>query len=576
MDSNRIRQAFLSFFESKGHKIIPSSSLIPDDPSVLLTTAGMQQFKKYFTGELNAERDFGTKNVCSVQKCFRTSDIDEVGDESHLTFFEMLGNFSFGGYWKKEAIEYAHEFITKELGLVIDFVSVFEGNNEVPADLESEEIWKSLGLKDVRKFGREDNFWGPTGSEGPCGSTTEIYIKTAEGKSVEIWNLVFNEFYCDKNKKLSPLEIKSIDTGMGFERLAMAVQKVPTIFETDLFSRFRHHSDDDRKDRIVADHARAVSFLIFDGVRPSNKGAGYVLRRLLRRLIFYLSNIGRHSETQWFNQIYNGIEDTYHFVYPNSIPEMNTVVSAVFEEEYAKFNKTLRIGIKELKKIKIVDAYSAFKIYESYGLPYEIIKEVGVEKAKNLTREDFDKEFEKHQEISRAGAEKKFGGHGLILDTGELKAGSKEEEQKVIRLHTATHLLHQALRDVLGSEVSQCGSDITSERARFDFVFPRKMTEKEIKEAENIVNGKIKESLPVNFREMPKGEAEKSGALKFFKGNYPDAVKVYYVGDSLESAYSKEFCGGPHVSNTEEIGNFKIIKEESSSAGIRRIKAIVS
>jgi alanyl-tRNA synthetase len=316
--------------------------------------------------------------------------------------------------------------------------------------------------------------------------------------------------------------------------------------------------------------------LIFDGVRPSNKGAGYVLRRLLRRLIFYLSNIGRHSETQWFNQIYNGIEDTYHSVYPNSIPEMNTVVSTVFEEEYTKFNKTLGIGIKELKKIKIVDAYSAFKIYESYGLPYEIIKEVGVEKAKNLTREDFDKEFEKHQEISRAGAEKKFGGHGLILDTGELKAGSKEEEQKVIRLHTATHLLHRALCDALGEEINQRGSDITSERARFDFIFPRKMTEEEIRKTEEMVNEKIKEALPVNFKEMPKEEAEKTGALKFFKGNYPDTVKVYYVGDSIEGAYSKEFCGGPHVANTREIGDFKIIKEESSSAGIRRIRAVVS
>jgi alanyl-tRNA synthetase len=569
MDSNQIRQSFLSFFEKKGHKVIPSSSLIPDDPSVLLTTAGMQQFKKYFTGELDAEKDFGANNVCSVQKCFRTSDIDEVGDESHLTFFEMLGNFSFGGYWKKEAIEYAHEFITEELKLEIDFVSVFEGDKEAPADLESEEIWKSLGVENIKKFGREDNFWGPTGSEGPCGPTTEIYVKTVAGKSVEIWNLVFNEYYCDKDKKLSPSKIKGVDTGMGLERLAMIVQKRKNIFETDLFAPIISLLPGDLFDwakRIIADHSRAAVFLIADGIIPSNKEQGYVLRRLLRRMLVQLYSCGAN-----FIEPISKIIDLY-----GGRRNFNGKhIFETIEEEADKFKKSLSAGRKELERLDSIGAAEAFRLYESFGLPFEAIKDLSKEKAKNLTREDFDKEFEKHREISRAGAEKKFGGHGLILDTGELKAGNDGEKLKTIRLHTATHLLHQALRDVLGNEASQRGSDITAERARFDFVFPRKMTEGEIKKVEEIVNGKIKEALPVNFKEMPKEEAEKIGALKFFKGNYPDIVKIYYIGDSIENAYSKEFCGGPHVSNTKEIGEFKIAKEESSGAGIRRIRVKV-
>ncbi len=567
MSSEKIRKLFLEYFREREHAVVPSSSLIPDDPSVLITTAGMQQFKKYFTGELDPVKDFGSKNTASIQKSFRTSDIDEVGDESHLTFFEMLGNFSFGGYFKKEAIEYAHEFITKEMKLPIDYVSLFKGDSGVPADEESEKIWKGLGIADVRKFGREDNFWGPTGNEGPCGPTTEVYVN-----GLEVWNIVFNEYYGRPAGKLEKLKTPGVDTGMGLERLAMVSQGTSTIFETDLFKplmKFLPANLSERTRRVLADHSRGIAFLLSDGVRPSNKEAGYILRRLIRRLVthFYLAG-GKVNPQHVFAEVFENYESFY--------PELNgEVVLEEFNAERERFEKTLQIGLKELNKIKHLDAKSAFGIFSSYGLPYEIIKELGGDKAEKLNREDFDREFEKHQEVSRAGQEKKFGGHGLVLDTGELKAGGGGELEKVTRLHTATHLLNQALREILGPEVAQRGSDITTERARFDFTFPRKMTKEEIEKAEEVVNAKINDDLPVNFKEMPKEEAEKTGALHFFKGKYPVRVKVYYVGHSLESAWSKEFCGGPHVTHTGEIGKFKIIKEEASSAGVRRIRATV-
>ena len=590
----------MDFFKARGHVVVPSSLLIPDDPSVLLTTAGMQQFKRYFTGELDPMKDFGGKNTVSIQKSFRTSDIDEVGDESHLTFFEMLGNFSFGGYFKKEAIEYAHELITKEMGLAIDYVSVFEGDPEIPADIESEKIWKSLGVSNIKKFGREDNFWGPTGAEGPCGPTTEIYVNTAlrraQGKPpLEVWNIVFNEYYCKlesegvdpvrgprsaRGSRLERLASNGVDTGMGLERLAMVSQNTPTIFETDLFKplmdllsgRGLNKPLDERTQRIIADHIRGIVFLIADGVRPSNKDAGYILRRLMRRVItheFLAGGTVLDAEELLRTVITN---------YGEFYPEMKSQeVFGIYKDENSKFSKTLETGLKELERLTEVDARAAFKLYESYGLPYEVIKEVVAKKATKLTREDFDKEFAKHQEISRAGAGKKFGGHGLILDTGELKAGSEEEIKKATRLHTATHLLNQALHDVLGDEVDQRGSDITPERTRFDFVFSRKMTPEEIKRVENIVNEKISEDLPVRVKEMAVGDALALGVRKFYKAKYPDVAKVYYIGkdEDINKAYSKEFCGGPHMEHTGEIGKFKIAKEEAVSAGTRRIRGII-
>lgn len=586
---------------------MPSFSLLPDDPSVLFTTAGMQQFKSYYTGQADPMKDFGLLNTASVQKSMRTSDIDEVGDESHLTFFEMLGSFSFGGYWKELAVAYAHEFITKEMGLKIDYVSTFGTSRSpasgtafgMPADEESEILWKTVDKNiKVKKMGLDDNTWGPTGNEGPCGPTTEIYVD-----GVEIWNIVFNEFYYKGNReqllketdssKFVNLKTAGIDTGMGLERLAMVIQKKKNIFETDLFEpiiKLTPSELDIKTRRIIADHSRTIAFLISDGVRPSNKEQGYVLRRLMRRVITY--NFLAKSNTPLFQKqgfwkfdahdIFAKITEIYGLYYPN----LNTnIIIYEFDHEKEKFEKTLCYGLKELGGMEKLDAQSTFRLYESFGLPYEIIKELGGKKANKLTRESFDQEFKKHQEKSRAGAEKKFGGHGLLLDTGELKAGNEEELKKATRLHTATHLLHASLRKILGNEVKQAGSDITAERLRFDFTFPRKLTPEEIQKIEDMANEAVKKDYKITKEEMVYEDAIKSGALAFFKLKYPPKVNVYSVGPStgstgsqqagLGSAFSRELCGGPHVSHTAEIGKIKITKEEAVSAGVRRIRAIV-
>jgi alanyl-tRNA synthetase len=584
MDSKQIRQKFLDFFKERGHVVVPSSSLIPDDPSVLLTTAGMQQFKRYFTGELDAKKDFTlsddkpARGAVSIQKSFRTSDIDEVGDETHLTFFEMLGHFSFGDYFKKETIGWTYELLTKVFDVPKERISaiVFEGDATVPFDKESFLNWsKLLPQERVRKGPRRDNFWGPVGAEGPCGACNEVYVD-----DTEVATLVFVEYYCHPDKTLKPLTKKGVDVGWGFERLVRVVQDKPTIFETDLFNplmellsrRGLEKPLDERVQRIIADHIRGVVFLAADGVRPSNKDAGYVLRRLMRRVITHEFLIGGTALD--VEELLRTVIANYGEFYPEI---KNQEIFRIYKDENLKFSKTLEAGLKELERLTEVDARAAFKLYESYGLPYEVIKEVVAKKATKLTREDFDREFAKHQEISRAGAGKKFGGHGLILDTGELKAGNEEEIKKTTRLHTATHLLNQALHDVLGDEVDQRGSDVTPERTRFDFVFSRKMTPEEIKKVENIVNEKIGEDLPVRVVEMAVGDALALGVRKFYKAKYPDIAKVYYIGkdEDVKKAYSKEFCGGPHVRHTGEIGAFKIIKEEAVSAGARRIRGII-
>ena len=572
MTHQEIRKRFKDFFESKGHKWVESSSLLPTDPSVLFTTAGMQQFKPYYTGEADTMKDFGSLNTASIQKSMRTSDIDEVGDESHLTFFEMLGNFSFGGYWKEAAIAWAHEFITKELGLKIDYVSVFGPSGSkasgMPADEESEKIWKTV-QKDivVKKMGIEDNTWGPTGSEGPCGPTSEIYVN-----GVEVWNIVFNQFYYKGSReqllketdpnKFENLKTAGIDTGMGLERLAMVVQKKKNIFETDLFepimNKLPNHLDI-RTKRIIADHLRTIVFLAAEGILPSNKEQGYIMRRLMRRVMAF--NVSK--------DIIDVVINTYENEYPQLRAKRNEILDT-YSAELAKFNKTLRNGLNELKRLEKVDASQAFKLYESFGLPYEVIKDAAKDRAKNLTREAFDQEFKKHQEKSRVGVEKKFGGHGLLLDTGELKAGNEEELKKATRLHTATHLLHASLRKILGEEVKQAGSDITAERLRFDFTFPRKLTSEEIQKIEDMANEAVKKDYKVTKEEMSYEDAIKSGALAFFKLKYPLRVNVYSIGE-----FSKELCGGPHVSHTVEIGKIKITKEEAVSAGVRRIRAVV-
>lgn len=540
---------------------MPSSSLLPDDPSVLLTTAGMQQFKKYYTDEADPMRDFKSKSATSVQKCFRTSDIDEVGDECHLTFFEMLGNFSFGGYFKKEAIAYGKEFFDS-IGLEIEYVTVFSGDKNVPFDEESFKIWGELGIKDIRKCGREDNFWGPTGAEGPCGPTTEIYIN-----GLEVWNIVFNEFYQQPDGVLKNLKTPGVDTGMGLERLAMVSQKKQNIFETDLFSQILDilpGTISERQRRIISDHLRASTFLFSDGIEPSNKEAGYILRRLLRRALVYeyISSM----PPQIFESAMIEVIENYGSFYPELKSKQENIIKAYWMER-EKFSKTLAKGIKELEKSESIDSRKAFNLYETFGLPYEIIKEFSGAKSSSLTRESFDKEFGKHQEKSRAGAAGKFGGHGLLLNTGELKAKDEEELKKVTRLHTATHLLQAALRKILGENVRQMGSDITVERTRFDFSFPRKLTIDEIKKVEDLINEAISRKLKVKMEEMDIEEAKRSGALYFFKEKYPAHVKVYSAGD-----FSKELCGGPHVKNTQDIGKFVIIKEEASASGVRRIR----
>ncbi len=588
MSSKEVRKKFLKFFEDRKHTVVDSSSLIPTDPSVLLTTAGVQQFIKYYTGEADPIKDFKSENTVSIQKSFRTSDIEEIGDTSHLTFFEMLGNFSFGGYFKKEAIEYAYEFITKDLSLEISYVTVFKGSHGVQKDEESRRIWNSLGISDVREEGIEDVFWGPTGNSGPCGPTTEIYCKDSSGEDIEVWNIVFNEYFFpgsreeliseEPAKKLEKLEIPGVDTGMGFERLMMVIDGVDSVYKTDLLLPIIEKIDllapslDIRIKRIFADHIRASVFLIADGVRPLNKEAGYILRRLLRRVIALQIKYDVHPDL--FTEVVPVISSKFDGVYKNL--KDTSAILLVMEEEKKRFKTAIGRGLRELSKYKKLTAKDAFSLYESYGLPFELIKEVApVEVVGNLTKEDFEKEFKKHQEISRAGVEKKFGGHGLILDTGELKAGDKNELEKVVRLHTATHLLQSAIRRVLGEDVRQRGSDITTERTRFDFTFPRKVTDEELKEIEDVVNGAIRKDMAVHFIELPLDEAKDKGALYVESAKYPAKVKVYYTGDSIDAAFSKEICGGPHVSRTGAIGKFVIKKEKAVSAGIRRIRATV-
>ena len=616
MGSEEIRKRFLGFFAERGHVTVPSSSLIPDDPSVLLTTAGMQQFKAYYTGEADpmttihpasvelgviSGKPLGSKNAASIQKSFRTSDIDEVGDESHLTFFEMLGNFSFGGYFKERAIVLSFEFITSQDGLGIDphrlYVTAFKGDEEVPRDDEAIRLWqerfRTVGIdakigERIFLYGRGKNWWeaGP----GPAGPDAEMFYDFGTphdtkfgptchpncdcGRFVEIGNDVFVQYNKTPEGKYEPLEQKAIDNGRGFERLVMVMQGKKSVFDTDLFTPLIALLPEGlavRIKRIIADHIRGIAFLLADGLRPSNKEAGYVLRRLMRRVMVYetLHSLPAHLTDSLLHEVIHYYGDPYQ-----ELLEQGEAIRREFGRERERFSTTMARGMRELEKLPAIDASSAFRLYESYGLPFEILKELGGSRAEGLSREAFDAEFARHQEISRAGGERKFGGHGLMLDTGELRAADEAELKKVTRLHTATHLLNSALHKVLGDAVDQRGSDITVERTRFDFLFPRKLTIGEVQEIENLVNYAIERDFPVTYEEMDTETAKRSGALYFYKGHYPPRVKVYSIGDERE-LFSRELCGGPHVNRTNEIGRFKIAKEESSSAGVRRIRATV-
>ncbi len=591
MTSTQLRKIFIEFFENRAHLQHTPSALVPrDDPTVLFTTAGMQQFKQYYTNPDKSK----SKRIVSIQPCLRTSDIDEVGDEAHLTFFEMLGNFSFGyqqgvkghgprvkndPYFKLDAIDWAWEFMTSQALLGINpariEVSVFRGERAIPLDEESIRIWRKIGVPNERiKLGaREDNFWGPTGIEGPCGPTTEIYVD-----GIEIWNLVFNEYYQDAHGNLIPSQYRGVDTGMGLERLLAVLNGKKTVFETELYAglieKIRPLGHSEKKERIITDHVKGIVFLINENLEPGNLGREYILRRLLRRVM-----IIEGVYAQLFalcNIIFEMYQKEYRF--RAGIQERFT---AILEREWIQFSKTLEKGKVYISKLHTnrLSGEDAFRIYSTYGIPIDAQKDL-LGDTTAIDAVGFEREylasFEAHRLVSRAGVGEKFGGHALITKKGEIPSDlSPVEYKKALHNHTATHLLHAALRAVLGEHVHQKGSDVAPERLRFDFTHKRALTDEEKQQVEAWVNARIKEDLPVNFTQMDKEDALRSGALAFFPERYPQKCKVYTIGDGIRLV-SKELCGGPHVAHTGELGHFTIESEKSSSAGVRRIKAVTS
>ncbi|MDD4358821.1 MAG: alanine--tRNA ligase [Candidatus Pacebacteria bacterium] len=593
MNSKDLRQTFLKYFEEKRHKIIPSSSLIPGDNTVLFTTAGMQQLSPYLAGKKDVLKDFQNRHLCSCQKCFRTGDIEEIGDDTHNTFFEMLGNWSIGqdqnGYFKEGAIEYALDFLVNKLGLDKNrfHITVFKGNSAAPKDIEAIEIWTKHGIPQnhIYEFGENDNFWGPVSETGPCGPCSEIHYDRGEEygcrntcgpncdyckRFVEIWNLVFMEYYKNEAGNYEKLNQTNIDTGIGFERLLSILQGKSSAYETDLFQdlileieKYSKVKYDENKEafRIVADHLRGTSFLIAEGIIPSNSDRGYILRRLLRRIVRYARLI--ELDLNYAENLFSVIINKYIEVYPELKANRENIFT-VSNLEKEKFEKTLEKGLKELDKLTRIDSENAFFIYQTFGFPIEMIKEEAEKKGIKIDEEGFREKLRKHQEISRAGALKKFGGVGV-------NAGAEEA-----KLHTATHLLHQALREVLGEHVKQMGSNIDAERLRFDFSHNAKLGDEEIKEVEDIVNERIQKGFVVEKEVKSLKEALESNALAFFKEKYPDNVNVYTIKNpETGKIYSKEICAGPHAESSKDLGKFKIQKESSSSSGVRRIKAIL-
>ena len=583
MKAIEIRNKYLNFFKEHGHKVIPSAPLIPEnDPSVLFTTAGMQPLVPYLLGEKHPEG----KRLTDYQKCLRTNDIDEVGDNRHLTYFEMLGNWSLGDYFKEEAIAMSFEFLTKELGIPVEKLSVtcFAGDEDCPRDTVTAECWKKAGIPEDRIyfFGKDDNWW-IAGEEGPCGSDTEMFYDTGKpkcsegcnpscgcGKYVEIWNNVFMEYYKDKDGKYTKLKQHNVDTGLGLERMTMLLQGKETPFDTELFAPVMNKLqelavvDDIASRRIVAEHLRASMMIILDGGLPSNVDRGYILRRLIRRMTRHLRKLQINLDV--LPELIELNIETLKEMYPELVRNKEKIVSVIIEEKN-KFEKTLERGEKEFNKIakKLEEqgkdtllGKDIFNLYETYGFPPEVTADLARERNLKIDNKEFEQLFKEHQEKSRMGSEQKFKG-GL--------SGNGEMETKY---HTATHLLNAALKVVLGKDVHQKGSNITPERMRFDFSCDHKLTDEEKQKVEELVNKWIQEESPVTVEEMKKDEAIKSGAECMFIEKYPDIVTVYSIGD-----VSKELCGGPHVKNTKELGKFKIKKEEASSAGVRRIKAVL-
>lgn len=592
MTANELRQSYIDFFVSKGHKQISGGSLIPEnDPTVLFTTAGMHPLVPYILGQ---EHPAGNK-LTDYQKCIRTGDIDEVGDPSHLTFFEMLGNWSLGAYFKKEMIDYSYEFLTKVLGLDPNrlSVTVFAGEEGIPRDEEAAAAWMSHGIPKERIYflPREDNWWGPAGETGPCGPDSEMFFDTGKekcgpdckpgchcGKYFEIWNDVFMQYKKTADGKYVEMDRKCIDTGMGIERTIAMLQGKKSVYETEVFTpiiskitelsgvRYGDDPEKDKSIRIISDHIRTSVFILGDqrGVAPSNVGQGYILRRLIRRAIRHARKLG--IEEKFLGKLAEVVFDLYGKPYPEIIDHKTFVLDELSAEE-DKFSETLRTGEREFEKMlpnllkgnaKVIPGRIAFKLYDTYGFPIELTEELAAENGLNVDIAGFNEAFEKHQALSRAGADQVF------------KGGLADHSELTTALHTATHMLHKALRTVLGTHVGQKGSNITAERLRFDFTHPSPMTAEELQKVEDMVNEQIKRDLKVKCEVMTLDEARAKGAIAFFDSKYGEQVKVYSIGD-----YSMEVCGGPHVEHTGDMGHFKILKEQSSSAGVRRIKAIL-
>ena len=588
MTAKELRTMYVDFFKERGHKKIASASLLPEnDPTVLFTTAGMHPLVPYLLGEKHP----GGVRLTDIQKCVRTEDIDEVGDDTHLTFFEMMGNWSLGDYFKKESISMSFEFLTKYLQIPMErlAVTVFEGDDLVPADAGAENIWKGLGIKEeqIFRYGREDNWWGPAGQTGPCGPDTEIFYDMGKpkcgpncgpschcGKYVEIWNNVFMQFKKEADGSFTELKQKNVDTGMGLERVLTIFNGKTNVYETELFVPIMTRLESileaegknmsDREKRIVCEHIRATTFILGDSMKicPSNTEQGYILRRVIRRVIrlFKKADINKNYLCELSEVIINQYQEVY-----SELGDNREFILEQLQKEYVLFSKTLDEGLKKANRYLehvgetgILSGELAFKLYDTYGFPIEFTLELACERGISVDMEGFRTKFEEHQEKSRQGAAGKFAG------------GLADHNEQTAKLHTATHLLNGALRKVLGDEVSQRGSNITSERLRFDFSFGRKVTKEELDLVSAIVNEAIDKKIDVILEELPLQEAYDSGAIGVFTGKYEDIVKVYTI-----PGYSKEICGGPHAKNTGELMSFKILKEEASSAGVRRIKAVI-
>lgn len=592
--ADELKSLYLGFFRKQGHALISGSSLIPqNDPTVLFTTAGMHPLVPYLLGE----RHPAGQRLCDVQKCIRTGDIDAVGDAGHLTFFEMLGNWSLGDYFKAEAIAWSFEFLTSKAYLGLDpsklYVTVFKGNDQVAPDQESFEIWKKLGIQEARIFflPQEDNWWGPAGQTGPCGPDTEMFVDTLKpacgpgcrpgcgcGKFFEIWNDVFMQYNKQADGSYVPLAQLNVDTGMGVERTIAMLQGKRSVYETELFApiiaaladgsgkAFEESVDVTRAFRVIADHLRSAVFILGDeqGVTPSNLGQGYVLRRLIRRAVRHAKKIGLRGG--FSKAVAESVVTTYAHAYPELEHRRAHILRELVAEE-EKFEKTLTQGLEELDKVlaqikthhqTVLAGRVAFRLYDTFGFPVEFTEEICREQGLTVDKDGFDKAFVRHQQVSKQGADKVF------------KGGLADNSEATARLHTATHLLHKSLQIVLGAHVKQKGSNITAERLRFDFSHPAKMTPEELERVEALVNEQIQKALPVSMEMMTLEEAKALSAMALFAAKYGEQVKVFSIGD-----FSKEVCGGPHVKNTTELIRFKIKKEEASSAGVRRIRAVL-